>query len=303
MSVVTIGNFDGVHLGHRALIRKTLDEAERLGAPSVALTFRPHPQIALHPEKKTPLLLTYDEKVKLLQDLGIGRVVEQPFSREFSQLSPERFLGTTVIQNLQAQSVIVGYDFRFGSDRAGGLDELRKLGAKAGIRIEVVPPQKQDDAVVSSSRIRAFLLSGQIAEAAALLGYSFFYEGVVNRGDGRGRKMGVPTANIVSDPDKLQLPHAIYATRTHVLRSNAYQTVKSVTSIGVRPTFAPASGGVNPVWVETNLFDFDQDLYGTRIRVEFVQKIRDERKFDGIEPLIAQMHQDIAAAKEILSRS
>lgn len=297
-SVVTIGNFDGVHFGHRALIDRALSEAQTLNALSVAMTFRPHPQAALHPDKKIPLLLTYDEKIERLQSMGLNVIVEQPFSREFSQLTPEHFLAEVILKRLQAQMLIVGYDFRFGNGRSGSLDTLKSLAESHRIALVVVPPQKLDGVTASSSQIRAALLSHQIRFATRLLGYPFFYQGIVTRGDGRGRTIGIPTANI-GIHEKLALPHGVYATRSTAWAPNgSAQTVKSVTNVGVRPTFAQADSPAE-TWVETHLMGFSGDLYGSRLKVEFLDFIRPEQKFDGVAPLVERIRKDIEKAREI----
>jgi riboflavin kinase/FMN adenylyltransferase len=286
--VVAIGNFDGVHLGHQAILSTAIRQAREAGGSAVAYTFRPHPRAVLNPGANIPLLLTYDEKLEILSGLGLDAVVEEPFSREFSSRTPERFFTESLIQGIGARAVVVGYDFAFGRERGGDLDGLRALCEGHGVKLTVVQPVSApggpDSGVVSSSRIRKLLLEGDVASAAKLMGRQFFYRGKVIRGDGRGRKLGFPTANLRIE-DKLALPHGVYVTRAG--------GQPSVTNVGVRPTF----GEGLPLLVETHLLDRSADLYGSVLEVRFVSRLRDERKFDGIESLKAQIAADIAAAR------
>jgi riboflavin kinase/FMN adenylyltransferase len=291
--VVTIGNFDGVHAGHRRIVELTLEKARARGGAAVAYTFRPHPQVALRPEANVPLLSTYDEKLELLQAAGLDVVIEEPFSREFSTTSAEEFFTDVLLRRIGAEAVVIGYDFAFGKGRQGHLEALSAFCKQTGVELTVVPPLRVDGEIVSSSRIRQHLGAGEVDVAAHLLGREFFYRGVVIRGDGRGRKIGFPTANLSMEhlEQKLALPYGVYATRV-VLEG---ETIDSVTNVGVRPTFQGS-----PPLIETHLLDRDVDLYGRDLEVRFVRRLREEKKFQGIGELKAQIAEDVVQARRIL---
>lgn len=289
--VLTIGNFDGVHLGHQRIIGLAVEKARARGGSAVAYTFRPHPQVALRPGADVQLLTTYDEKVEMLGRLGLDLVVEEPFSREFSTVAPQEFFTDVILRRLSAEAIVVGYDFGFGKERAGTLEALEAFCQTAGVELTVVPPQRQGNEVVSSSRIRQHLKTGQVELATALLGREFFYRGVVIKGEGRGRTIGFPTANLKL-ANKLALPYGVYATWATL----DGRRMPSVTNIGVRPTFQ-GDGPELPALVETHLLGETIDLYGKELEVGFVRKLRDERRFSGIDELKAQISRDAAEAK------
>lgn len=298
-AVVTIGNFDGVHLGHQEILTQAIQRAKARGGVSVAYTFRPHPQYALRTDNPPKLLMTYDEKLEALGRLGVDYAVEEPFTREFSSISPEEFFTERLFKGLGAQAIVVGYDFAFGKGREGHLEKLEVLARAAGVELTIVAPCKVDGEIISSSRIRNHLLSGSIPEANALLGRQFFYRGVVVRGEGRGRKIGFPTANLRLE-DKLVLPYGVYA-GTSLVDGVEYA---SVTNIGVRPTFqAAAAAGVPATMelalIEVHLLDQTIDLYGRTLEVRFAQRLRDERKFSGIDALKEQIGKDVAETRRL----
>jgi riboflavin kinase/FMN adenylyltransferase len=293
-AVLTIGNFDGVHLGHQTIVKLAVEKARARKGTAVAYTFRPHPQIALRPEaeRTTPLLSTYDEKLELLGALGLDAVIEEPFSREFSTTTPDQFFTDVILRRVSAEEIVVGYDFAFGNKRSGHLEQLEKWCKSSGLTLTVVPPHKAGSDVVSSSRIRQYLMAGEVDSAARLLGRDFFYRGVVVRGEGRGRKIGFPTANLKLE-NKIALPYGVYATWA-VLSSG--ERLPSVTNVGVRPTF----GDGLPLLVETYVLDRDFDLYGSRFEVRFVKRLRAEEKFAGIDALKTQIAKDVEAARTLL---
>lgn len=300
---VTIGNFDGVHLGHQEVFRVLRAEAARAGVPSLAMTFRPHPQHALNPAKAPPLLLTYDEKVARMRAAGLDKVFEQPFGREFSSQDPEIFFRDHILRHLGARAVVVGYDFAFGRDRAGSQDVLRRLCQDAGIPLIVVPALQRSGAAVSSTRIRNHLLAGEVEAANDLLGYAFFYGGTVIRGDRRGRTLGFPTANLAVPSgqvgSKLVLPRGVYVTETVTTLSGRQSVHRSVTNLGLRPTFQKSGAeGESVPLIETHLLDFSDDLYGRTIEVRFMARIRPEMKFSGRDDLHAQILKDAKIARE-----
>ncbi len=293
--VLTIGNFDGVHLGHAQIIKTVLEKARAFGGTSLALTFRPHPQIALKPQLDLPLLSSYDEKLELLVASGLDLIIEEPFSREFSTVAPEQFFTDRIIRGLNPKAIVVGYDFAFGNRREGHLDLLKSLCEKNGIELTIVPPYRLEGEVVSSSRIRQYLLAGDIQGATRLLGRPFSYRGVVVKGEGRGRKLGYPTANLKLE-NKLVLPYGVYATRARF----GERVFPSVTNVGVRPTFfeAEKEGEALPALVETYLINTTIDLYGSTLDVCFERRLREERKFSGMDALKAQIAQDVLDAEK-----
>lgn len=293
--VVTIGNFDGVHTGHRRILSQVRERARSLGVPAIVFTFQPHPRTVLKPDWEPLLLTTYEERADLIESHEIDILVEEPFSRDFSNTSAEEFFNRILVQKLNAFSVIVGYDFAFGKGREGGLKVLEDLCSKTGIEFTVTPPFRQNSDVVSSSKIREYLRTGNISNANDLLGYSFFYRENVIRGDQRGRKIGFPTANLIPQ-GKLILPFGVYATRT----THLDQEFPSITNIGVRPTFQNVTTEASVV-VETHLLDQDLDLYGRTIQVRFLEKIRDEVRFPDVETLTAQIRTDIQRVRTLLA--
>ena len=294
--VVTIGNFDGVHLGHQKIIQLAVEKARAKGGQSVAYTFRPHPQVALRPGSQVQLLTTYDEKLEILEKLGVDLVIEEPFSREFSTIEPEIFFNEVLLRKLSAENIVVGYDFAFGKERHGHLEALEHFCKSAGVELFVVQPQRIEGEVVSSSKIRQHLLSGEVDAAKRLMGRSFFYRGIVVRGEGRGHKIGFPTANLKLEY-KLALPYGVYATWA-IHEGILYP---SVTNVGVRPTFQVGSKEL-PALVETHLLNTTIDLYGDPFEVRFESRLRGERKFAGIEELKAQIQLDAADAERRLTK-
>lgn len=296
--VVTIGNFDGVHRGHQEILAKVVGRARSLGGQSVAYTFKPHPQIALNPDAKVELIVTYEEKRELLAQMGIDVMIEEPFSRDFSNIKPETFFTEVILRRLGAASVIVGYDFGFGKGREGHLEQLEKFCADAGVELEIVRPLKDGSEVISSSKIRELIKQGNVESVPKFLGRYFSYRGNVVKGDGRGRKIGFPTANLRVE-DKIALPNGVYATKVTVAGEHHF----GATNVGVRPTFYQdqESGMALPKLVEAHLLDFNADIYGHTVDIHFVKKIRDEFRFSGVESLVAQISQDVIKCREALT--
>jgi len=294
--VVTIGNFDGVHTGHQEILSQVIQQARKREGTAIAFTFRPHPRVALQPEIHLPLLSAYDEKLEHLQRLGIDVVIEEPFSRKFSTMDAADFFSQTLIHGLSAEAVVVGYDFAFGRGRKGHIPVLEQACKQAGVQLTVVSPQRSDGEVVSSSRIRQHLLRGEIQTGNHLLGYSFYYRGIIIRGDRRGHQLGFPTANLRIE-DKLVLPCGVYATWA-ILKGKAFP---SVTNVGMRPTFYAEKTSI-PL-VETHLLHEDIDLYGSTLEVRFLEKLRDEQRFQGVDQLIQQIRVDSLKAEKILEKS
>lgn len=292
--ILTIGNYDGLHLGHRQIIEEVIARAKKQKGTSVVYTFRPHPHLALTPDHDLQLINTYDEKLTLLEEIGVDVVIEQSFSREFSTITPENFFRDILVKRLSAYAIYVGYDFGFGRNRSGTLDMLRGFCEEEGVELHVTKPLKMDGEICSSSRIRAYLKDGNVAAANRLLGREFFYRGLIVRGNGRGHKIGFATANVHTE-SKLRVKEGVYATWA-VYKDTIYQ---SVTNVGRQPTFN--AGFDAPVAVETHLFDFDRDIYGDALEVRMVARLRDEVRFDGVESLVRQIKLDVETARKILS--
>jgi len=290
-SVVTLGNFDGIHLGHQALIASAVAEAQALAIPSVVLTFEPHPLKVLAPGRAPRMLLTHKDKMQLLQALGVDVVVIQSFDLSFANLAVEEFVRDILVERLKARKIWVGRDLRFGHRRKGGIVELELWGGALGFSVATVDAVVVDGARVSSSRIRQLVLEGQVDAVERMLGRYHFVSGRVVGGNQRGRGMGFPTANIATRTEVLPLD-GIYATLFHW----GERRLLSVSSVGVNPTF-----GEGPHTVESYILDFNDEIYGQAVQLSFVSRIRSEMKFTSVDALIAQMHQDVTRAEAIFA--
>lgn len=292
--VVTSGTFDGVHFGHRKILKRVVEAAQSSGGKSVVLTFWPHPRFVLAPDDNAlKLLSTFDEKAALLDELGIDFLVKIKFTREFSQLSSSDFIRSILIDSLKTKLLIIGYDHRFGKNREGGFDYLKENSADFGFEVLEIPRQDIDDVGVSSTKIRASLESGAVNKAEEYLGRCYELEGRVVHGNRLGTKMGFPTANIsVAESYKLIPKDGVYAVKVFVL--NEWGT--GMLNIGFRPT---VDGSVRSI--EVHLFDFDQEIYGESISIHFVEKLRDEKKFENLDELKKQLAIDKKSAQAILS--
>lgn len=298
-SVVVIGNFDGVHLGHQAVIRQARALADAWSLRCVVLTFDPHPAEVLG-RGAPPRLATLASRIELLRAHGATDVVVEPFTKELASWSPERFAVELLAGRLSTRAVVVGRNFRFGHKRAGDFDTLRALGATYGFEAVAAEVAGDADGPFSSTRVRDAVAAGDVERAAFVLGRPHVLTGVVEHGDARGRTIGFPTANLGSVGEMLPA-HGVYAVRavTPSSTSTSVATVKhgGVMNVGVRPTV----GGMS-LRVEVHLFDFDGDLYDQTMRVELVSRIREERKFAGIDELRAQIARDAGEARRILEQ-
>jgi len=294
-AAVTIGTFDGVHLGHRALIARTTSEARARGIAAAAVTWDRHPLMTLRPEAAPRLLASKERKLELLQETGLDHVAVIEFTESFSQWSPERFVEDVLVQGLSARAVFVGEGWRFGHKRAGDVDLLTKLGEESGFTAEAVDLAGASGDVVSSTRIREAVAAGRIEDAAALLGRRFDIDGEVVHGDDRGASLGFPTANLELDPRLAYPARGVYAARARV--DGSWFT--AATNVGVNPTFG-GDPEITPVRIETFLVGFEGDLYGATLRVEFWARLRDEMKFASVDDLIAQMQRDVDATEKIV---
>ncbi|QTK79491.1 Riboflavin biosynthesis protein ribF [Agrobacterium tumefaciens] len=292
--VVAIGNFDGVHRGHRAVLDRALELAEARGVPALVLTFEPHPRSVFRPDTPVFRLTPAPLKARILEAIGFRSVIEYPFDREFSQRSAEEFVQSILIDWLHASAVVTGFDFHFGKGREGGPAFLMEAGKRHGFDVTLVDAFRDEGAdVVSSSRIRSLLCEGDVAGAAGLLGYRFTVESEVIGGQKLGRTLGYPTANMALAPET-ELKAGIYAVR---FRRPDGSIRDGVASFGYRPTVTDNGAAL----LETFVFDFSGDLYGEVCSVSFFGHLRDELKFDGLDPLVAQIRRDEEEARAMLS--
>jgi riboflavin kinase/FMN adenylyltransferase len=293
--LVVIGNFDGVHLGHRAVLEASSAEAQALGLMTVALTFDPHPSAVLG-RGALPVLTPLARKLELLGRACPGlTVVVEPFTQELARLPPTEFVERKLSLALKARIVVVGKNFRFGVRRSGDLGTLEELGRRLGFEARAEPLRGDQDGPYSSSRIRAALSAGDLATTERLLGRPHALSGKVTRGAGRGRTIGVPTANLEGVPEALP-PYGVYACVVDRLTPEGGRVLaRGVLNVGERPTVGAGFS------VEVHLFDFDGDLYGQELRVHLCARLRDERRFDGLDALKAQIERDMASARAVLA--
>ena len=291
--VLALGNFDGMHRGHLKIIERVRRGAEERGATAVAMTFDPHPSKIVRPDKTPPLLMTHPQKLDALARAGMHGVAIVRFTPALAQWDPERFVRTVLVEWLHVSEVWVGANFLFGHDRAGNFSTLRSLGARYGFRAEKIDPVRYKDFVVSSTRVRRLITEGRMDEAGALLGHYYTIGGTVVQGQHRGKGLGYPTANVCAD-NELIPPSGVYATTASVDGA----AFPSVTNIGTRPTFEEGQ----EIVIESHVLDFDKDLYGAKLKLGFVQRLRDEKKFDGVDALKAQIDADRARARDLFDR-
>lgn len=323
-AAVAIGNFDGVHRGHQTLIATARRLADAAGGDAVVLTFDPHPARLLAPALAPPLIVSLERRAELLGHAGADVVVAEPFTRDFAAIEADDFATQVLGEGLHANQVVVGYDFSFGRGRRGDTAMLQELGDRVGFGVSIVSRISIHGLTCSSTKVREFALEGRVEGAEVLLGRPFELTGIVTRGAGRGRGLGYPTANLVPDADLIPKP-GIYAARARLLEleprldpaaivdprsrgaggggeSDRDRDVPGVTSfaaavsIGTNPTFV-RDGALT---VEAHLLDFDRDLYGKAVRLEFVQRLRDERRFESVDQLLAQMRADVAQTRELV---
>ncbi len=290
--VVTIGNFDGVHLGHQALFKKVIDKARTIGGVSVVFTFDPHPLKVLAPDRFFPLITTKEEKERVIEWSGIDVLVREKFTKDFAQLSTDEFVSDVLCNSIGAKEVFIGPDYRFGKGRKGTTDLLRKLGNRCGLSVNILDNIEVDGVQVRSTMIRSFILEGKVKEAAHFLGRGYTLKGKVVKGIALGRKLGIPTANL--EPEKDLYPRSgIFAVR--VLLEDHYS--QGVLNIGTNPTFPEKDFSL-----EVHILDFDQKLYGRDIELVFVEKLRDEKKFETGELLVEQIRKDIEDTRRIFKK-
>jgi riboflavin kinase/FMN adenylyltransferase len=292
-AAVAIGNFDGVHRGHKAVIAAALSRARSLGKPAAALTFEPHPRAFFNPHE--PLFRLTDEtaKLRLLAATGLDGAIVLTFDAALAKLTAEDFVQRVLVERLAISGAAIGFNFHFGANRAGSPEFLQTQGKRHGFAVDIVPPLRDGDRPVSSGPIRAALAAGRLEDAAEFLDYPWFVSGTVIHGDKRGRELGFPTANLALDPT-CALRHGIYAVRA----AAAGRRYDGVASFGRRPMFDTGA-----VLLEIFLFDFDGDLYGVNIDVAFIAWLREEAMFASAEELVLQMEEDSRLARAALARA
>ena len=291
--VLALGNFDGLHRGHLKIIERVKRGAAEHGGTPMAMTFDPHPPRVVRPDKAPPLLMTKAQRIEALGRAGINCVAVVRFTHEMSQWEPETFVRTVLVEWLRVSEVWVGANFLFGHERSGNFSLLRTLGQRYGFRADKIDPVRYKDFVVSSTRIRRLVSEGRMDEAGALLGHQYYVDGRVVEGRKRGRTIGFPTANLRTD-NELVPPHGVYAT-TLTVDGIVHA---SITNIGVRPTFEQTT----ETTVETHVLGYAGDLYGRDVRLGFVQRLRDERRFEDVDALKAQIDADVRRAERLFAR-
>jgi riboflavin kinase/FMN adenylyltransferase len=292
-SIVTIGTFDGVHLGHQKIIKHLVEIKNKQGGEIVLFTFDPHPRKVLFPEQKDlKLITTTDEKCEILKQFGVDHVLVFPFTKEFSQMQAQDYISDIIAKGLKTKTLVIGYDHRFGSNREGSIETLKEFSKTFHFDVEEIPAQEINQLNVSSTRIRKAIEEGDIKTANDFLGYLFFINGTVVKGKQLGRTIGYPTANVfVKDADKLVPKIGVYAVNV-ILDGEKY---KGMLNIGTNPT----TDTDNKIKIEVNIFDFDRDIYGEDIKVEFVKWIRNEEKFANLDELKQALANDKIACSHV----
>jgi riboflavin kinase/FMN adenylyltransferase len=283
-TIVTIGTFDGVHLGHAAILKKLTQNTQNETFESTVLTFFPHPRMVLQGKSDLKLLNTINEKIELLEKIGIDNLIIHPFDEKFAELNAEAFVSTILVDHLRVQKIIIGYDHRFGKNRTANIDDLISFGAQYGFEVEQISAQEIDEISISSTKIRTALEEGDIQLANEYLGYSYFLSGTVVKGKQLGRTIGFPTANISLEEDyKLVPKNGVYIVQAEI----DCKTIYGMMNIGFNPTVQGKQKTI-----EVHLFDFDTDIYNRKIQVGILQRIRSEKKFESIELLTKQLEED-----------
>jgi len=292
-AVVTSGTFDGVHLGHQKILNRVNKLAKEINGESVLITYWPHPRLVLRPwDHSLQLLSTFPEKANLLEQYGIDHLVKIPFTHEFADMSPEDYVRIILAERISTKKMVIGYDHRFGKDRSGGLKELQRFAPSYGFDVEEISRQDIDEIGISSTKTRRALESGDVAGANAFLGRPYSISGIVSRGSQNGRKLGYPTANIkIKESYKLIPADGVYAVQV----CNKYKQLDGMLNIGHRPTV----GGDNKT-IEVHIFEFNDDIYDSEISIQFIERVREEEKFESLEHLKNQLEADEQEVKAIL---
>lgn len=293
-SVVTIGTFDGVHIGHKAILKRLIETAKKEDLDSTVLTFFPHPRMVLQQSIDIKLINTIDERTELLEETGLGHLVKHPFTHAFSRLTALEYVRDILVNRLKAKKIIIGYDHRFGRNRTANIDDLKEFGKTYNFEVEEISAEELDDVAISSTKIRKALEAGDIETANNYLGYNFMISGEVVRGKAIGRTINYPTANLnLKENYKLVPKNGVYIVQSYIKNKNYF----GITSIGTNPTV----GGTEKT-IETYFLDFNEDLYGTEITIEFLKFIRDEAHFESIEILRQEIAKDENFAKQFIKK-
>ncbi|MGB7393571.1 MAG: bifunctional riboflavin kinase/FAD synthetase [Pricia sp.] len=293
-TAITIGTFDGVHIGHRKILERLIMNAETLGLKSTVLTFFPHPRMVLQKDADIKLLNTIAEKTKILEEMGLDQLIIHPFTKEFSRNSATEFVRDILVNDLKTKKIIIGYDHRFGRNRNADITDLKAFGNTLNFEVEEIPAQEIEEVSVSSTKIRKALEDGDIATANTYLGYNYMLTGKVNKGKGLGHQIGFPTANLgIAENYKLIPKYGVYTVQSELLG----RTVHGMMNIGDNPTVEGKGFSI-----EINYFNFKEDLYGQEIQVDVLHRIRDEYKYDSMEALTKQLEKDKEISLDFISR-
>lgn len=293
-TVITIGTFDGVHIGHKKILERLINSAKLLEIKSTVLTFFPHPRMVLQQDSNIKLLNTIEEKEMILSNLGLDFLIIHPFSKEFSRLSAIEFVRDLLVNKLNTKKIIIGYDHRFGRNRNADINDLRNYGTTFDFNVEEITAQEIDDVSVSSTKIRKALAEGDVSKANSYLGYNYMLTGIVTKGKGLGRQLNYPTANIyIKEEYKLIPKNGVYAVKAELNNT----TVFGMMNIGYNPTV----NGTEKT-IEVNFFNFDDDLYGKKIQVDILDRIRDEVKFNSLDDLKKQLAKDQETATSLIAK-
>lgn len=293
-TVITIGTFDGVHLGHRKILERLINNAKNTGLKSTVLTFFPHPRMVLQKDTDIKLLNTIEEKTQIMEGLGLDYFIIHPFTKAFSRLSATEFVRDILVNSLKAKKIIIGYDHRFGRNRNANIQDLIAFGNTLDFEVEEIPAQEIDDVSVSSTKIRNALLEGDVATANNYLSYAYMLTGTVKKGRGLGREFGFPTANLhIAESYKLIPKNGSYVVKSKLLGKEYF----GMMNIGFNPTVSGTEKSI-----EVNFFEFDGDLYDQKIQVEILHRIRDEHKFNSVEELREQLKKDKNFSLDLISK-
>ena len=293
-TAITIGTFDGVHIGHRKILERLINNAKLLDLQSTVLTFFPHPRMVLQQHADIKLLNTIEEKAKILEETGLDNLIIHPFTKEFSRLSATEFVKDILVDTLGTKKIIIGYDHRFGRNRNANITDLIEFGKTMAFDVEEIPAQEIEDVSVSSTKIRQALLDGDIETANTYLGYPYMLTGTVSKGKGLGRQLNFPTANLhIPEEYKLIPKKGVYVVKSTIDN----RTVYGMMNIGYNPTVSGTEKSI-----EIHFFDFENDLYNKKLQIDILERIRDEHKFDTLEELKAQLQKDKKTSLAIISK-
>jgi len=291
-TVITIGTFDGVHVGHRKIIKRIVESAENSALESAVLTFFPHPRMVLQKEVGIELINTIEERKQILENIGIDHLIVHPFTRAFSRLTAQEYIEEVLVKKLQAKKVIIGYDHRFGRNRNADIEDLKKYGEKYGFEVEEISKQDVDEVAVSSTKIRKALQEGDVEKANTYLGSNFLLTGTIVKGKGLGKNLGFPTANLkIEETYKLIPKTGVYVVKALIDDEEFF----GMMNIGYNPTV-----GGSEKTIETYFFNLDKNLYGKKLQIEMLKRIREEKKFSGVEELIKAMKEDQAFSENYI---